>query len=354
MKTRLAARNERVDAVLGSSAPSADLLTRYAEQISDYLRASALPVRSFTGQMAGYHMGWLDRDGGSARYAPGKLVRPALCLWAAQACGGSIKEALAVACGIEWIHNFTLIHDDIQDGDQHRRNRETVWSIWGNAQGINAGDALHALAFRTLTQQSAHPQRHLQAIRAIADAVLVVVEGQSLDLALEGNPQTSVRTYLRMIASKTAALIGASCEAGAIVAGASMTQSLALQRAGKLLGMAFQIHDDWLGTWGDPNATGKSSSGDLGRCKLTYPVVVGYARMPHTERARMRALFSRRGGDAQEMRTLLEAAGGPQVTRDAPRHFARKAVALVRSLHLPQSFADDFTEVAEYVTSRSR
>jgi geranylgeranyl diphosphate synthase type I len=304
--------------------------------------------------MTGYHMGWLDRDGHAAQCSPGKLVRPALCLWAAEACGARTQSALPVAAGIELIHNFTLIHDDIQDGDRLRRSRETVWALWGTAQGINAGDALHALAFRTLASDGLEPERHLLAVRAIAEAVLVVVEGQSLDLRLEGDPQTSVRTYLRMIGAKTAALIGASLQAGALVAGARQAMADALRRAGYLLGLAFQIHDDWLGTWGDPNATGKSCSGDLGRCKLTYPIVAGYARMRPAQQSELRALFHEGVGDAAAVRRLLETAGGPELTRHAPRHFARKAVAIVDALGIPQRFADDFTEVADYVTRRSR
>jgi geranylgeranyl diphosphate synthase type I len=304
--------------------------------------------------MTGYHMGWLDRDGHSAQCSPGKLVRPALCLWAAEACGASIEIALPIAAGIELIHNFTLIHDDIQDGDHLRRNRETVWAVWGTAQGINAGDALHALAFRTLASDGLDPERHLSAARAIAEAVLVVVEGQALDLRLEGDPQTSVRTYLRMIGAKTAALIGASLQAGALAAGAPQATVDALRQAGYFLGLAFQIHDDWLGTWGDPSATGKSCSGDLGRCKLTYPIVAGYARMQPVQRRELRALFREGSGDAAAVRRLLETAGGPQLSKDAPRHFARKATTLVDALGFPRHFADDFTEVADYVTRRSR
>ena len=353
MKTRLDAPHPRVEAVLERSEPSASLLNRHAARIASYLRASALPQQSFTGRMTGYHMGWLDRDGHVTGSAPGKLVRPALCLWAAEACGADIETALPVAAGIELIHNFTLIHDDIQDGDRMRRNRETVWAVWGTAQGINAGDALQALAFRTLAADGVAPERCLAAVRAIADAVLVVVEGQSLDLRLEGDPATSVRTYLRMIGAKTAALIGASLQAGALIAGAPKKTVDALRKAGSLLGLAFQIHDDWLGTWGDPETTGKSCSGDLGRCKLTYPIVAGYARMQPAQREQLRALFHN-SGDAGAVRRLLQTADGPALTRDAPRHFARKAVALVNDLGFQQRFTDDFTEVAEYVTRRSR
>jgi geranylgeranyl diphosphate synthase, type I len=305
--------------------------------------------------MAAYHMGWSDRDGRPTDSQPGKFIRPALCLWAAEACGGELAACLPVAAALEWVHNFTLVHDDIQDGDRERRNRDTVWAVWGSAQGINAGDALAALAFRTLARDgAAHPQRLLDAVRLIADAVLVVIEGQSQDLRLEGKPQTSLRTYLRMIRSKTAALIGASLEAGAVSAGAPPPVARGLRDAGVLLGTAFQVRDDWLGTWGDSAATGKSSSGDLGRCKLTYPVVAGYAVMDEERRTRMRLLFREPAPNAAAVRALLEEVGGPQLTGSAPRHFADKATKVVQALRLPSRLVDDFSEVAHYVANRSR
>lgn len=333
---------------------SPTLLTRHAARISGSLRATAPPPDSFTGKMAAYHMGWVDRDGRPTDSQPGKFIRPALCLWATEACGGDLAASLPMAAALEWVHNFTLVHDDIQDGDRERRNRETVWAVWGSAQGINAGDALAALAFRTLAENGSHPERHLHAVRLIADAVLVVIEGQSQDLQLEGKPQTSLRTYLRMVQSKTAALIGASLEAGAVTAGAPPSIAHGLRAAGVLLGTAFQVRDDWLGTWGDSTATGKSSSGDLGRCKLTYPVVAGYGVMDEAQRTRMRLLFREPTPNAAVLRALLEEAGGPQLTSAAPRHFADKAITVVQALCLPSRLVDDFSEVAHYVANRSR
>src|SRR5437763_16721187 len=122
-----------------ASAPA--LLARYAELAAWHLRATAPAPRSLVGRMAAYHMGWVDRDGRPDEAASGKLVRPSLCLWACAAAGAEPGPALPLAAAVEWVHNFTLVHDDIQDGDRERRHRETVWSIWGVGQGINAGDA---------------------------------------------------------------------------------------------------------------------------------------------------------------------------------------------------------------------
>jgi geranylgeranyl diphosphate synthase type I len=350
------AREPEVGATtLGRDVPR--MLTSHAGAIVARLRRLTPANGSFSSKMIAYHLGWADRDGKPAQASPGKLIRPALCLWAAEACGALPQSALDAAAALELVHNFTLVHDDIQDQDRERRGRETVWAVWGLAQGINAGDALFAHAFATLAASGPHPERRLLATRLIADAVLVVVEGQSLDLRFEGKLDTTLRAYLRMVRAKTGALMGASLAAGAVIAGADQTLAARLASAGTLLGVAFQIRDDWLGTWGDSAVTGKSSSGDLARCKLTFPVLAGYAAMAERERARLRALFdgSHESEDPlSEIRSLLESVGGAALTRNAPQHFADRATAAVETSGLPSEHVDQFLEVAHYVASRRR
>jgi geranylgeranyl diphosphate synthase type I len=331
------------------------LLARYQALIDPYLRDAAPPATSLMGRMIAYHMGWGDRYGRRSAPAAGKLVRPSLCLWACEACGGNVRAALPAAAALEWVHNFTLVHDDIQDGDRERRHRETVWSVWGVAQGINAGDALHALAFATLASRDGPPARRLRATRAIAAATLEVIEGQCTDLELEGRPGASPRSYLRMIRAKTGALLGASLQAGAIMAGASAHATRRLRAAGRLLGMAFQVRDDWLGIWGDPTVTGKSRATDIGRRKATYPVVAGYAAMAEPQRARLRELYRSRDPNADgEIWRLLVQAGGPELTSATPSHYAERAVAMLADCELERRFIDEFLEVARYVANRSR
>jgi geranylgeranyl diphosphate synthase type I len=332
-----------------------DVLLRHQAAITRSLRATALPVHSFSGRMAAYHMGWVDRAGREVTSPSGKFIRPALCLWACEALGGNVELGMPAAVALEWIHNFTLVHDDIQDGDRLRRHRETVWSVFGQAQGINAGDALHALALRTLTAEGPHPKRRLRAAWVVANATLETVEGQCLDLSLEGRPDTPVRTYLRAVEEKTGALLGASLQAGAIMAGASPGVETALRRAGRLLGKAFQIRDDWLGTWGDPAHTGKPASGDVTRRKVTFPIVAGYARMAEAQKARLRELYGLPGPQAEvAIRELLVAAGGPGLTAAAPAHYASRAVSLVRTCGLDPRTLNDFIGVAHYVANRTR
>ncbi|HSR24307.1 MAG TPA: polyprenyl synthetase family protein [Candidatus Eisenbacteria bacterium] len=332
------------------------LLARYANDVSRHLRASLPPPGSMTGLMAAYHMGWVDRDGRPDEAAPGKLIRPGLCLWACAAAGASPELAMPLACATEWVHNFTLVHDDIQDGDRERRHRETVWSVWGAAQGINAGDALHALAYEVLLKPGPLAGRRLRAARALATAVRELVEGQCRDLALEGRPGAGPGAYLRMARGKTGALLGACLEGGALIGGAPAAVGARMRRAGQLLGLAFQVRDDWLGTWGEPAQTGKSRDGDLSRRKVTYPVTAGYAAMPAPERRRFRALFARGGGDAAvpELRSLLETRAAHRLAADAAERFADEAIALVARCRLGATSIGEFEEFARYVANRQR
>jgi geranylgeranyl diphosphate synthase type I len=282
-------------------------------------------------------------------------VRPSLCLWACCACGSDARAALPAAAAIEWFHNFTLVHDDIQDGDRLRHNRETVWSRFGVPQAINAGDALAGLAFVSLAKDAKNPERVLSAIAAIAQAGLTVIEGQSLDLELERRIDTTLRMYLRMVGAKTGALIGASLEAGALMAGSGEIQAGQFRHAGRLLGIAFQIRDDWLGMYGDPAVTGKSKTGDASRYKMTFPVVAGHAVMSKTQRRRLREIFGSHQEDPEpKVRALLGEVDAQALTRNAAERYAAKAVEVIARSGIAKDAIDEFEEVAYYVATRNR
>jgi geranylgeranyl diphosphate synthase type I len=349
----LAERVLDLDPVSELDAPPA-LLTRYTSLIEGGLRRGALPARSTLGKMAAYHMGWATPDGTPASAATGKRIRPALCVWACEAGGGQSEWALPGAVAVELIHNFTLIHDDIQDGDSLRRHRPTVWSIWGSAQGINAGDGVFAHALRTLLAPGLRAERRMRAAHMLSAAVVEVVEGQCLDLSLEGCASASQATYLRLATAKTGALMGASLAAGAILAGSPESTVRAFDGAGRLLGLSFQIRDDWLGTWGDPEVTGKGHQGDLQRRKLTYPVVAAYEVATPGRRRELRRLFSdREPGGEFRLRALLDELGGPSLTAGLPLVLARDAVAMLDATGLNGGTLEAFAEVAIHVAERT-
>lgn len=233
--------------------------------------------------MQEYHLGWRDEQLQPAESDPGKLIRPQLALLACQAAGGDPTTAVPLAAGLQLLHDFTLIHDDIEDDSATRRGRATLWSLWGLAQGINAGDGMFViahLAIHRLSEAGVPPERVLAVLRRFDEVILEVCEGQFLDISFEGNLQIAPEDYLAMIGRKTAVLIAGSCELGAMVAGAAPGNVAALAEFGKSVGLAFQIEDDILGVWGDPEVTGKPRAADLYRRKLSLPVVHALANSP--------------------------------------------------------------------------
>ncbi len=227
--------------------------------------------------MLEYHLGWSGGAGG------GKRIRPLLCLLACQAAGGNWQQALPVAAAIELIHNFSLIHDDIQDNSPLRRGRPTVWSKWGQAQAINAGDAMFTLAHlapQRLIELGLAPNVALAVLAELNYTSLELTQGQYLDMAFEQRTTVTVAEYLTMIEKKTAVLIATATYLGAFVAGAVPECLDHYYSFGWNLGLAFQLQDDLLGIWGDPTITGKSAASDLEKRKKSLPVVFGLEHAP--------------------------------------------------------------------------
>jgi geranylgeranyl diphosphate synthase, type I len=328
-------------------------LQRLLPRLDEALRSTAVPATTRVGAMASYHLGWTDAQGRSGGEGGGKFLRGCLALWAADQCGGALADAVSVAAAVEWIHNFTLVHDDIQDGDHERRHRPTVWVVWGSAQAINAGDGMHAVAYRALLSGRGRPSARLKAAAALNNAIIAVIEGQCLDLDLEGRIDTSVATYLRLVRAKTGALIGAALEAGALMGGASSRRAALLRRAGVELGIAFQIRDDWLGTWGDSALTGKRCGGDLERRKITYPVVVGQSQLRGPARRELRRLYRADGGHEELIRALLDEARAQDAVSEELARRRRSALRLAGLCGLSAAAMDDFQSILDFIVERA-
>jgi geranylgeranyl diphosphate synthase type I len=344
-------RGNPLTAPRGARTPLA--LQRLLPHLVEALRSTAVPANTRVGEMASYHLGWTDAEGRSLGEGSGKFIRGCMALWAAEQCGGDLADAAAVAAAVEWIHNFTLVHDDIQDGDHERRHRPTVWVVWGSAQAINAGNGMHAVAYRALLSGRGRPAARLRAAAALNTAVVAVIEGQCLDLDLEGRIETPVATYLRMVRGKTGALIGASLEAGALMGGASARQAALLRRAGMELGVAFQIRDDWLGTWGDSALTGKRCGGDIERRKITYPVVVAQSRLHGAARRELRRLYRAGGGGEQVILGLLDQARAEEAVAEELASRGRSAADLAARCGLSAAAMDDFRSILDFVVERA-
>ncbi|MBX2999958.1 MAG: polyprenyl synthetase family protein [Caldilineaceae bacterium] len=226
--------------------------------------------------MMNYHMGWMDENFQPGDFSAGKRIRPLLCLMACEAVGGDAQQALPAATAIEMLHNFSLVHDDIEDGDEMRRHRRTMWNVWGVPQAINAGDGMFAIAYQAILGL---PERGVSAATTVAAlgrftcTCIKLTEGQYLDLSFEDRLDVTVDEYLQMIGGKTGALIAAALAIGALVGGADEEIGEALYRFGYNIGLAFQIRDDLLGIWGEPSVTGKAAGNDLLRQKKSLPVL---------------------------------------------------------------------------------
>jgi geranylgeranyl diphosphate synthase, type I len=234
------------------------------------------PKAQRLGAMLEYHLGWRDEHLQPLLVpAPaGKKLRPALVLLVSQAVAGEINApARNAAAAVELVHNFSLIHDDIQDRSQLRRHRQTVWSLWGAPQGINAGDALFALAQLVMVRDGTSLAAEM--VSELSSTALLLAEGQFLDIDLQdGESPATLETYETMITRKTGALFASACRLGAIASGASAAVRDAYAAYGLELGVAFQEQDDLLGVWGRSAVTGKPDAADVVERKRGLPAAM--------------------------------------------------------------------------------
>jgi geranylgeranyl diphosphate synthase type I len=231
------------------------------------------------GALCAYHLGWADATGAPAEAPAGKMLRPTLCLAVCRGYGDA-GQAVGVAAAIELVHAFSLVHDDIEDGDHLRHGRTTLWVTAGLPLALNAGDFLFGLANRALCEaaQALPPDRRSEAFELFTTAYLRMIEGQHLDIEFEQRDRVTPEEYARMVRGKTGALIGASLALGALFGGAPVTDVATLREAGVELGLAFQAVDDALAVWGDPAVTGKAVGNDLARGKKSLPLVLAVER----------------------------------------------------------------------------
>src|SRR5258708_28862784 len=278
-----------------------------------------------------YRLG-LDGSGASA----GKRMRPLLGLLAYASIAGDYRPALPGAAAVELGHNFSLVHDDIEDGDRERRHRPTVWALHGVAQAINTGDMLFSLsrmALHRLTDLGFSDRKVLRLMRLYDETCVALCEGQYIDIATsEADDLMSVELYFDMIGRKTAGLIAASREAGALLA-TDDDEVIARYRAfGWALGLAFQINDDLLGIWGAEQATGKEPT-DIARRKKTLPVIYAFEHAGPEDRERLAALYGNggpTGDDVAQIKAILERTGARDFTpteAHRPRDEARARLA---------------------------
>jgi geranylgeranyl diphosphate synthase type I len=262
--------------------------------------------------MLRYHLGWEDASGSPDTHV-GKRLRPALCLLTCEAVGGDAAKAIPLAAAVELVHNFSLVHDDIQDGDRKRHDRDTVWAVWGEPQAINAGDALLSIANLSLADAldaGLSAETALRAAGLLAERTLEMVEGQVMDIDFEGRLDVGLEEYVAMISRKTGALFDAALGLGALAGGASPADVEALGRCGRALGIAFQVRDDMLGVWGSEERTGKPAASDIRRRKKSLPAVSTFSRANADQRVELDRIYANdpvSGEDVERILRLMDA-----------------------------------------------
>jgi geranylgeranyl diphosphate synthase type I len=283
----------------------------------------------------------------------GKHVRAALALLSAEACGAEAATGVPGAVAIELVHNFSLLHDDVIDGDRERRHRPTVWAEFGVGPAIIAGDSLAALSMEVLLES---PNPHAaRAALELARATQAMIAGQADDMAFEPRAVVSIEECLTMEERKTGALLSCAAALGAILAGAPEATVDALRDYGRHLGIAFQAVDDLLGIWGDPAVTGKPVGSDLRQHKKSLPVVISVAAADGLAGefvALLRGRLSER--EVATAAQFVEGYGGREATMQlAEEHLAAALGALEAAPLLPGPAAE-LADVAMFVVGRDR
>ena len=272
-----------------------DILYKYGPDIETVIKDGLETAPPFIRGVISYHFGWVDQEFRPAKFERGKMLRPTLCLLVFEALTNDHRAALPLAASIEMIHNFTLIHDDIEDNDLERRGRPTAWAIWGKPLAINVGDYLYTLAYDCMHQLDTSrfaPEQIFTVQRLMTGACLQLTMGQDLDLRFEQTLDVSTTMYLDMVYKKTGALLEAAIVTGASLGTADQAVISNYREFARNIGIAFQVRDDILGIWGDSAKTGKSSDNDLRRKKKTLPVIYTLNKSVAGRRERLQQLYA--------------------------------------------------------------
>jgi geranylgeranyl diphosphate synthase type I len=332
-----------------------ETISRSQQLVEPALRAAVNRLAAAPRQIAGYHRGWWDADGRPTAGGAGKALRPALTVLSAEAAGGPVELAVPAAVAVELVHDFSLLHDDVMDGDAERRHRPAAWAIFGTPQALLAGDAVLTLALQVVAECPA-PGRDA-ALACLTDAVQRLVRGQFDDIAFEPRTDIGIDACLQMEADKTAALLACAASIGARALAAAPPLVEALHRYGLELGLAFQLIDDLLGIWGEPEVTGKPVLADLRTGKRSSPVVA--AMRSGTAAGDELAALLADGAPASEQdvtraAVLVEQSGGRDwCVAEADRRLGAALQAL-DSVPLPAGPRQELEAVARFVTERDR
>lgn len=341
---------------MSRQSPLPAVLLRYRDDILSHLQGISRGD-SLLYRMMRFQLGFEDESGQALPGGLGKALRPAVCLFTCEVLGADWRKALPAATALELVHSFSLVHDDIQDRDEERRHCPTLWMLWGVGQAINAGDAFHTLAMRAVSElrgAGVPAERVTRAHGLLSQATFEMIEGQCLDLQYEERFDLTSRDYLLMISRKTGALIDCAFGLGALVGGADEETLGVFRRAGRHLGLAFQIRDDLLGIWGEPSEMGKPAS-DLWRKKRTLPVI--YAMEFPDSRARVQEFLRCEpltDEEVYDLRSVLEKTGADRYAAELGEKEGRSALDSLREIELPGWALEAYEELVNFSVYREK
>lgn len=279
------------------------------------------------GLMLRYAMGWVNEDDTPYHKPGGKRLRPLFLLLCAEASGGNWTSALPAAASVELLHNFSLIHDDIQDSSDIRHGRATVWRVWGVANAINAGDAMFTLAYRALELLDISPALLIKILRIFNITNVELTRGQHLDMRFEKQHSVSLEEYISMIKGKSAALLATSAQLGALIGCGDEEIANFYSEFGLNLGIAFQIHDDILGIWGDASVTGKSTATDIVSRKKSLPILFGLEKSVELATLYQKDVFSE--DDVNYIVGLLNTIGAKEYAIEQEKAYYDRAMLVL-------------------------
>lgn len=338
-----------------------EILNKYVPDVEQTIQAALEVASPFIRGMVGYHFGWLDQESKLVDFRKGKFLRPTLCLLTFEALQASYQAALPVAACLELIHNFSLVHDDIEDGDTERHGRPTVWAIWGKPLAINTGDFLYTLAFKCLyqldvTRFGSEPVFGVQQL--INQACLALTIGQDLDLRFEQLQDVTAEMYLDMVGGKTAALLEASIVSGAMLGTTNPLTVNHFRDFARNLGVAFQVRDDILGLWGDSAETGKSVDNDLRRKKKTLPVIYTLSQLTGPRRMRLQKIYAdstpMTGDQIEFARECLQVVDAFNYTQGMVNRYVENSFSALNQIDNASSCQAELGTLAHYLVTRTK
>ena len=335
-----------------------EVFSKYSTFIEEELKLLFKDRNLYLYDMMQYHMGWIDSQGNIVNNDSGKMLRATLCLLACESLnGGDFKKALPIAAAIELIHNYSLVHDDIQDDDELRRHRPTVWKLWGKPQAINAGSALKILSTLSVLNLKSYKisaEKQVEIFKILDDSCLKMIEGQFLDIDFEDRTDIDVNDYLEMIEKKTSALISGALKIGAVI-NIESDMLAPFEKFGRFLGIAFQIKDDILGIWGNNAKTGKPNGNDIRKRKKSLPIIFCLQESDERIKGKLASAYRKKKISQRNVNNILiylEKVKAREFCEEMAIKYYGLALKQIEELPIAPVMRGNFEEIAQFLVKR--